>query len=428
MYTTVHTITNTSAVIDWSRPSDPNGVIEGYHLYFLSGNLTDVRTIRSKDPRIEYTLTQLSPFSTYYVWIRAFTWKHEGESSTKLSVRTDVSAPIGTSITNISCSEDNRVRVQWSECEWFRENMEGRAQCVYTVRVTEAHTGDIVEEIRVNNTGIPMDNDTDLMEVDTGPLAPDTTYKLSVQAASVSVYRSEEVYPGPWSEGVHLHLQNGCQLTYTEDSGDKASNMVTSLYRNTNTGSGPGVIAGVVVTTIILVIILIGIIVWNKFCKESYYYLEESGGGQSSNIATQWETEVQHRVTAEQFLAQVKNLHLEGDREFVVHFKNLTAPGETHNNHNNNGTSGGGPGRVVRSSHTDTCSYEAPFYVDGYNQPRAFLATPLPLPYKFNFFWKQIWEQKVSVIVMLENIAENGKVIGSVSHFDRVTLNSLLPR
>ena len=122
MYTTVHTITNTSAVIDWSRPSDPNGAIEGYHLYFLSGNLTDVRTIMSKDPRIEYTLTRLSPFSTYYVWIRAFTWKHEGESSTKLVVRTDVSAPLGTSVTNISCSEDNRLRVQWAECQWFRQS------------------------------------------------------------------------------------------------------------------------------------------------------------------------------------------------------------------------------------------------------------------------------------------------------------------
>ena len=122
MYTTVHTITNTSAVIDWSRPSDPNGAIEGYHLYFLSGNLTDVRTIMSKDPRIEYTLTRLSPFSTYYVWIRAFTWKHEGESSTKLAVRTDVSAPLGTSVTNISCSEDNRLRVQWSACQWFRQS------------------------------------------------------------------------------------------------------------------------------------------------------------------------------------------------------------------------------------------------------------------------------------------------------------------
>ena len=133
-------------------------------------------------------------------------------------------------------------------------------------------------------------------------------------------------------------------------------------------------------------------VIWHRFCKESYYYLDESGSSANTtkdNIATQWETEVQHRVTAEQFLAQVKNLHLEGDREFVVHFKEVTDQ------------------RVTGQQQS---SYEQPFFVDGYKQPRAFMASPLPLPYKYNYFWKQIWEQKVAVIVMLENIAENGKV------------------
>ena len=78
MYSTVHTITNTSAVVDWSLPGDPNGVIEGYHLYVLHNNVTEVVTIKSKDPRIEYNLTDLTPSSVYNVWIRAFTWKHEG--------------------------------------------------------------------------------------------------------------------------------------------------------------------------------------------------------------------------------------------------------------------------------------------------------------------------------------------------------------
>ena len=109
-------------------------------------------------------------------------------------------------------------------------------------------------------------------------------------------------------------------------------------------------------------------------------------------------------MTAEQFLAQVKSLHLEGDREFVTHFRNVTErPGRG---------KGAGAGQLAGAG-AGGGSYEAPFYVDGYNQPKAFLATPLPLPYKFNFFWKQIWEQKVAVIVMLENIAENGKVRGT---------------
>ena len=59
MYATIHSMTNVSAVVDWSRPSNPNGVIEGYRLYFLHGNFTDVKTIKSRDPRVDYVLTNL---------------------------------------------------------------------------------------------------------------------------------------------------------------------------------------------------------------------------------------------------------------------------------------------------------------------------------------------------------------------------------
>ena len=93
MYATIHSVTNVSAVVDWSRPANPNGVIEGYRLYFLHGNYTDVKTIKSRDPRVDYVLTDLAPATVYYVWIKAFTWKAEGVSSSRLSIRTDVEEP-----------------------------------------------------------------------------------------------------------------------------------------------------------------------------------------------------------------------------------------------------------------------------------------------------------------------------------------------
>jgi receptor-type tyrosine-protein phosphatase gamma len=64
MYATIHSMTNVSAVVDWSRPSNPNGVIEGYRLYFLHGNFTDVKTIKSRDPRVDYVLTNLGKNNT----------------------------------------------------------------------------------------------------------------------------------------------------------------------------------------------------------------------------------------------------------------------------------------------------------------------------------------------------------------------------
>ena len=131
MYATVHSVTNISAVVDWSMPANPNGVIEGYRLYFLHGNYTDVKTIKSRDPRVDYVLTDLSPATQYYVWIKAFTWKTEGVSSSRLSIRTDVGLPREPSITNISCSIDNTITIQWDNT-----NKDGD----YLVRITEENT------------------------------------------------------------------------------------------------------------------------------------------------------------------------------------------------------------------------------------------------------------------------------------------------
>ena len=62
-FATVHSVTSNSAVVDWSRPGQPNGRIQGYRLYFLRGNSTDVVTIQSEDPRVDYKLTGLGKFS-----------------------------------------------------------------------------------------------------------------------------------------------------------------------------------------------------------------------------------------------------------------------------------------------------------------------------------------------------------------------------
>ena len=89
-----------------------------YRLYFLSGNLTEVKTIKSKDPRLEFQLTDLAPSSLYYVWIKAFTWKNEGVSSSRLSIRTDVTRPSPPVISNISCHENRSITVSWTACSY----------------------------------------------------------------------------------------------------------------------------------------------------------------------------------------------------------------------------------------------------------------------------------------------------------------------
>ena len=375
MYTTVHTVTNTTAVVDWSRPQQPNGVILGYRLYFLSGNLTEVKTIRSKDPRLDFRLTDLSPSSLYHVWIKAFTWKNEGLSSSKLSIRTDVRSPPVPEISNISCHSDNRIRVEWSPCT----SSQSPARCVYTLRIVPASNPAIT--LTLNQTE-EVEGEVVLTSPELGETEEEVV--LSVRAGSVSMYKSDLAYWSPWSDPVQVQLQD-CSLRQGQqqsDSTDLSSSPDTSALTT-------AVIAGIVLASVLMLLLLGSLLVWRLYCRESYYYLEESGTSPNQTSSTAWETDTNTRLTAEQFLAQVKNLHLEDDKEFVVEFRNM-----------NNTRSVQGNG-----------SYEQQFCVDGYNQPKAYLVTPLPLNYKFNFFWKQIWEHKVEMIVMLENIVEQGAVL-----------------
>lgn len=48
-------------------------------------------------------------------------------------------------------------------------------------------------------------------------------------------------------------------------------------------------------------------------------------------------------------------------------------------------------------------------FIDGYQQPKAFIGTQGPLPCTFNCYWRMIWEQKVAIIVMITNLVERGR-------------------
>lgn len=55
----------------------------------------------------------LEPYTEYKIWIKAFTWKNEGESSDTILVRTDIGGPAAPRIMNVSCQSEDALFIQW---------------------------------------------------------------------------------------------------------------------------------------------------------------------------------------------------------------------------------------------------------------------------------------------------------------------------
>ena len=126
-------VNDSSIELSWAEPSNPNGVIKGYRIYFMRKNFTDVQTVRGADPAQKFVLTELGnirptfsrdsslmhrlkisePYVEYKIWLKAYTWKHEGEPSEPLVVQTDVRGPSSPRIANLTCHNADTLFLQW---------------------------------------------------------------------------------------------------------------------------------------------------------------------------------------------------------------------------------------------------------------------------------------------------------------------------
>ncbi len=49
-------VSNSSVTVGWHRPRHPNGIVQGYRLYYMHKNFTDVQTIREPEDRMDFHL------------------------------------------------------------------------------------------------------------------------------------------------------------------------------------------------------------------------------------------------------------------------------------------------------------------------------------------------------------------------------------
>ena len=63
-------------------------------------------------------------------------------------------------------------------------------------------------------------------------------------------------------------------------------------------------------------------------------------------------------------------------------------------------------------------------YVDGFRRPSAYIATQGPMKNTTDLFWRMVYEQKSSIIVMITHLVENGKVEPAVLNHQSVLSNN----
>uniref|UniRef100_W5KEP9 protein-tyrosine-phosphatase n=2 Tax=Astyanax mexicanus TaxID=7994 RepID=W5KEP9_ASTMX len=203
-------------------------------------------------------------------------------------------------------------------------------------------------------------------------------------------------------------------LTVTALSWDLQSNSA-SVTCQTDPG---GVIAGVLVFLLLVIILCVGIFIWRrKRALPSVF-----GNSKSKSVEHNLPSDKYKPIPLKKFPEHFISLSRDDNRGFSVEYEDLGTVGTDQSR-----AAALFPENKSKNRFTNVLAYDLSRvkltqqdgpdsdyinanYMPGYNRnSRQYIAAQGPLPCTISDFWRMVWEQKSTAIVMLTNCVENGR-------------------
>eukprot|EP00092_Neocalanus_flemingeri_P005720 GFUD01006160.1.p1 GENE.GFUD01006160.1~~GFUD01006160.1.p1 ORF type:complete len:1193 (+),score=156.97 GFUD01006160.1:67-3645(+) len=255
----IHT-QNDSVTLHWMEPESPNGIISGYRLYYMTKKMTDVVTVKDSSKEIIYMLKNLEPYTKYTILVKAFTSKHEGNSSDKIQVLTDVSGPGRPLITNLTCPGGNTLYVEWAQPEKYYHSVD-KYLLYYKSRGEKSwHQRTVL---------VPPVAKHNVEKMLLTNLTTNQEYLLYIQAMTSSLYQEDLIYFGVISETHTLVVSRNCD-------GILVSPMREEELKDTTAMVSLAIVVGASAVFLILLVAVMSLAFWRRRKMRNHFYIPSS--------------------------------------------------------------------------------------------------------------------------------------------------------